>query len=150
MSNGHKATDYVFLADDDALKNFLRAWEAGTLPKPQWTHAAHVAVSACYAYACEPEEAFERLKRGVIHYNTSVGTVNSDTSGYHETLTRFWSGLICEHLRGGQFPSRLEAARSAVAEFGEDRARLTSYYSFDWLKDVRARREWVLPDREPD
>jgi len=142
--------DYAFLADDDTLEEFLCAWEAGTLPKPQWTHAAHVAVSACYAYACEPEEAFERMKRGVIHYNTCAGTVNSDTNGYHETLTRLWSGLICKHVRSGEFASRFAAVRSAVAEFGEDRARHKRYYSFDVVKDVRARREWVLPDREPE
>ena len=142
--------EYAFLADDETLEEFLRAWEAGILPKPQWTHAAHVAVSSCYAYACDRDEAFERMKRGVIHYNNCVGTANSDTSGYHETLTRFWSGLICEHVKGSEFPSRLAAVRSSVAEFGEDRGRHASYYSFDVIKDVRARREWMLPDREPE
>lgn len=149
MRDVQKKMEHAFLADDETLEEFLRAWEAGTLAKPQWTHAAHVAVSSCYAYVCEPEEAFARMKRGVIHYNTCVGTVNSDTSGYHETLTRLWSVLICEHVKAGEFPSRLAAVRSAVAEFGEDRGRHANYYSFDVVKDVRARREWVLPDREP-
>lgn len=141
---------YPFLATEGALETFLREWESGTLPKKSWTHAAHVGVSACFAYEHEAEEAFRRMKAGIIHYNTCVGTVNSDSSGYHETLTRFWSGAICEFVREGEFPSRLEAARGAVLKFAHDRERHRRHYSFDVVRDVRARREWVRPDLQPE
>jgi hypothetical protein len=141
---------YPFLASDMALETFLKEWASGTLPKKSWTHAAHVGVSACVAYEHEPEEAFQRMKAGIIHYNTCVGTLNSDTSGYHETLTRFWSGVIWEFVRRGEFPSRLEAVRAAVLKFGEDRERHRGYYSFDVVRDVRARREWVRPDLQSE
>ena len=84
---------YAFLLSAAALDDFLAAWEAGTLPHSQWTHAAHVAVAACYAFDLTPADALLRTRRGIIHFNNCVGTPNTDTRGYHETLTRLWSGI---------------------------------------------------------
>jgi hypothetical protein len=36
----------AYLTDGATLEAFIGAWRAGTLPKPEWTHAAHVAVCA--------------------------------------------------------------------------------------------------------
>jgi hypothetical protein len=143
--NGHP-----FLENDHALDDFFRRWQSGTLPKTCWTHAAHVAVAACLAFDHPPEHAFELTRSGIIHHNESVGTANTETSGYHETLTRFWSGLIGDCVRSGNFPSRLVAVRHAVTKFGNDRDCFRPFYSFDVVNDPRARREWIPPDRSPN
>ena len=39
-------TEGRFMADHEALTNFIRQWQECTLPKAAWTHAAHVAVAA--------------------------------------------------------------------------------------------------------
>jgi hypothetical protein len=143
------ANRYPFLESEQALEQFLRQWKAGSLPKSAWTHAAHVAVAACLAFAHPPATAFELTRTGIIHFNHCVGTANTDTSGYHETLTRFWSDTVGRLVRGGGFPSRLAAVRSAVNRFGEARDHHRSYYSFDVVRDSRARREWIPPDRQP-
>ena len=87
--------------------------------------------------------------RGILHFNDCVGTANTEDSGYHETLTRFWAGIVGGFVRVRQFPSRFEAVREAVRQFGEDRDRHRLYYGFDVVRDRRARREWIEPDREP-
>jgi hypothetical protein len=138
-----------FLQNDRALDLFFDQWQSGTLPKTSWTHAAHVAVGTCLAFDHPPEEAFRLAKSGILHFNESAGTANTATSGYHETLTRFWSGILGGFVRGGRFRSRLEAVRGAVHEFGEARTHHLRYYSFDVVKDRRARREWIPPDRAP-
>jgi len=135
-----------FLASEESLAEFLRTWEAGQLSKAAWTHPAHVAVAACYAFECDVEATFAKMKVGIIRHNESVGTANTETNGYHETLTRFWAGEICGLVRAGQFPSRLEAVRAAVAAFGTERDRFRRFYGFDLVNDRRARREWVAPD----
>ena len=140
---------HPFLQSDHALDHFFHQWQSGTLPKSSWTHAAHVAVAACLAYDHPPERAFELTRSGIIHHNESVGTANTETSGYHETLTRFWSGVIGEAVRSGNFPSRFEAVRHAVAKFGIDRNLFRPFYSFDVVNDRRARRQWIPPDRDP-
>ena len=141
--------EYPFVADAAALESFMRDWETGVLPHRSWTHTAHVAVAAYYAFAYPPEEAFNKTKAGIIHYNLCVGTANSDDSGYHETLTRFWSETIGALLRNHHFASQLDAVRDAVNTFGEDRDRHHLYYSFDVVRHRQARREWIRPDRRP-
>jgi hypothetical protein len=140
---------YPFVESEAALEDFVSGWKAGTLPKPNWTHAAHVAVAAYLAFDYAAEEALSLTRAGIVHYNTCVGTPNTEDNGYHETLTRFWSGEIGNLVRGGRFASRLEAVRRAVQLFGEDRNRHRLFYSFDVVRDRRARREWMAPDRWP-
>ena len=99
----------AYLADEAALDAFVAAWRAGTLPKPEWTHAAHVAVCAWHAWDGPPvETVFAAMKRGIVAYNEAVGTANTATSGYHETLTRFWAGVVVDASarRGAADPSR--------------------------------------------
>lgn len=138
-----------FLHGEEELDRFLAAWRAGTLPKNEWTHAAHVAVAACHLFDRPKEKALEEIRAGIIHYNTCVGTANTDHSGYHETLTRFWTGLVAGLLGSRPQASRLAFVRAAVRTLGGDSALFRSYYSFDVVKDVRARREWIAPDRGP-
>jgi hypothetical protein len=140
---------FALLKSESELQGFVEAWKAGRLPKAEWTHAAHVAMAAYFAFDCAVDVTFAIMKTGILHHNTSVGTPNTEDNGYHETLTRFWAGEISAFVRSGRFTSRLDAARAAVAAFGGDRDRFRQYYSFDVVRDRRARREWVAPDREP-
>jgi len=148
LGNSLENSAYPFLESYLTLDRFFSQWQSGTLPKSSWTHAAHVAVAACLAYDHPPERAFELTRSGIIHHNESVGTANTETSGYHETLTRFWSGIIGDAVRAGNFPSRFEAVRHAVNQFGADRNRFRLFYSFDVVNDRVARKEWILPDRD--
>jgi hypothetical protein len=143
------APEPSFLQSEDALESFLRRWENGQLSKAEWTHAAHVAVAACYTWDHDAGEAFTLMKAGIIRHNTAVGTLNTEDSGYHETLTRLWTVLVQNATGSAGFPNRLEAVRAAVRAFGDDRKRYELYYSFDVVKDRRARREWVEPDLRP-
>lgn len=148
MPNGSTAVASkapAFLASDDALRDFVQDWEDCRLPKSAWTHAAHVAVAAWYAFEFDFDGTFARMKTGIIRFNEIVGTANTETSGYHETLTRFWAGEICRVIRSGPFPTRLEAAAAAVERFGRS-DYFRSFYSFDVVNHRHARKEWVPPD----
>lgn len=138
-----------FVDTAEAWASFLDAWQAGTLPRGAFTHAAHVAVAASFAFDHEPDAAFRLTKDGILAFNASVGVVSTETSGYHETLTRFWSQVIGAFVRRGGFATRLDAVRAAVEEFGEDRNLHRKFYSFDVVADRRARREWIKPDLRP-
>lgn len=134
---------YDFITSPDALDKFVAAWEAGSLTKTCWNHAGHVAVGAHYAVRY-PSNAFERTKSGILRYNQAVGTENSDVSGYHETLTRFWAEVLARFVKGIADP--FEAAVKAVHKFGEDRDLHHLYYSFDVVRSTEARRAWIPPD----
>lgn len=134
---------YPFLASDTAFRDFVAAWEQGTLPREQWTHAAHVSIGACYVLRYD-EAALARIREGILHYNTAVGTAKTDSSGYHETLTRFWAETIAAAVTG--FDDERQAACRAVELFGDDRDRPRRFYSFDVVGSGEARRTWIAPD----
>jgi hypothetical protein len=87
------------------------------------------------------------MRSGVVRHNEAVGTANTDSGGYHETLTCFWMAAIADHLEARRPETTLDAIRAAVMRFGEDRDLPRRHYTFDVVRDVRARREWVAPDR---
>ena len=61
---------------------------ARDLPRAEWTHEAHLAATT-YLLLRHPEIDLDAELPGLIRrYNESVGGVNSDTEGYHETITR--------------------------------------------------------------
>jgi hypothetical protein len=137
---------HPFLESERTLEEFIDAWERGTLPKKSWTHGAHVGVAAYFAYEY-PAEALVRVMRlGIRHYNLASGGANTEDNGYHETLTRFWASEVGNLVCSGRFGSRLEAARAALARFGECSGHFRKFYNFDVLGNRRARREWVAPD----
>ncbi len=57
-----------------------------TLPKKEWTHAAHFA--AAFWVLRRPDMDAARDMPGLIRaYNEATGVANTDTTGYHETIT---------------------------------------------------------------
>jgi hypothetical protein len=136
--------EFEFLKSEPALKSLVARWLDRTLPGPEFTHAAHLATCAWLAFDHQGEELVQVMKRGLIRFNAAVGTPNSLDRGYHETLTRFWCVLV-EKAVGGQV-TRLGAARTVVAKYGEDRLASDRYYSFDVLRSREARARWIPPD----
>jgi hypothetical protein len=136
-----------FLASARDLEQFVADWESCRLPRPRWTHAAHVAVAAYYAYLLPPSMAFEAMRSGILRFNECVGTKNTDHSGYHETLTRFWSETIGAFVSAGNFPSAYAAVGAAVKEYGDNRDLHRQFYDHDIVSDSIARREWIRPNR---
>ncbi len=138
------------LIDEDHLTGFLKAFEHGTWPKADWTHAAHIAVAGCYLFDYPLEIATDRMRLGVRHYNHCVGTRNTDRSGYHETLTVFWMTIVKSHLdRLPWNTPRLEAVRQLVEVLGPQRDLFEEYYGFDVVQSVEARRSWMRPNLKP-
>jgi len=122
------------------------AMTACTLPKPEWTHHAHLRAGLWHVLAFGQDHALVLLRERIARYNTSVGTANTDSSGYHETLTRFYVGLIAGFLRGHDRSAPVdELAAALIAEHG-DREVPLRYYSRERLFSVEARRGWIEPD----
>jgi len=146
---GDRALAHDFLDSPDAFAAFVDAWRRGTLARERWTHAAHVAVAAGYAFSLRGEALCDAMRDGIMTFNRCVGAANTETSGYHETLTRFWCGTIERLIADRGLASAHDAAVAAVAEFGESRDLFRKYYDFDVVGDRTARRTWVPPATTP-
>jgi hypothetical protein len=136
-----------YLKSEEGLEEFSARFEGGTLPKEQFTHAAHVAVCCLHLFNEDADTALERLRVLIPKFNESVGGQNTDSAGYHETITVFWVRVLAEFYRTKDWESRLGFVREGIAEFGDRRGLHADYYSFDVVKSKEARRTWIAPDR---
>jgi hypothetical protein len=128
------------------IADFIHAFESRTLPKPRWTHHAHLLVGLWYLSKHAPEQALDIVRERIRAYNEAVGTANTDEGGYHETLTRFYLEGIAAHVaRHGEQPLGGLLQLLLKSPLARSDWPLT-YYSRERLFSVRARREWVEPD----
>jgi hypothetical protein len=125
-----------------------RSVETRTLPKCEWTHAAHFA--ATMWILTHPNLVAERDMPAVIRdYNEATGTRNTDTTGYHETITQASIRVARAFLAVRPDAGRAEALSVLLASpFGRS-DWLFAYYSRGLLFSVEARRRWVEPDLSP-
>ena len=120
-----------------------------TLPKAEWTHHAHLRAGLWHVVHHGPFQAINLLRDRIRAYNESVGTANTDTSGYHETITRFYVVVIDRFLSRADRDRDLDAiADQLIAELGDQRLPL-HHYSEARLFSPVARRAWIEPDLRP-
>lgn len=124
---------------------FLAAFEGCALPKEQWTHGAHLLTGACYVRELGRESALTKMRECVRRYNESVGGRNTETGGYHETITAMWIRLLDSLWRECQPMERAAFAAHAVAMFEPRKAVFREYYDFDVVGSTEARLRWVEP-----
>ncbi|PTS89447.1 MULTISPECIES: hypothetical protein [unclassified Caulobacter] len=120
-----------------------------SLPKAEWTHAAHLA--ATLRLVRQRNAGLERDLPDIIRtYNVAAGGVNDDTSGYHETLTQAYLAAIRAFV--SDLPEGLsdgEAVARLLASPMGDRAWPLTFWSRERLFSVEARRTWLEPDLAP-
>ena len=134
-------------ADPGAIDRIGKRLLACSLPKEEWTHEAHLA--AClWLVRDRPDIDPERDLPGIIsRYNVSVGGVNDDTQGYHETITQVYIAAVRDHLRSRPDGDSLVEAVNAllVSDRGRRDWPLRSY-SPETLFSAEARLTFVAPD----
>jgi hypothetical protein len=121
-----------------------------TLPKREWTHAAHVA-AAVYLVTRRPVGAAEREMPDIIRaYNLATGVENTDTAGYHETITQASLHVVRSVLQNLSGEASLHVRTNAVLDAGyAQKDWLLRHWRRETLFSVVARRGWVEPDLVP-
>ena len=123
----------------------MRGFLARTLPKSQWTHHAHLRVGLWHALEYGDDHALDLLRERICAYNESTGVANTDHSGYHETITRFYLLVIRAFVRsvdrGGSFGGLVD---ELIDRHG-DRELPLQYYTSERLFSPAARRSWIRP-----
>jgi len=144
------AVTQLYVADDAALDLLVLRFRERTLPKAEWTHAAHLAVGTWHVHRYGVTAAVDLLRDGIRALNESHGTANTDSGGYHETVTRAYAHLIAGFLGACPESSTLaERVEALLASPLAGKNALLEYYSRDRLMSVVARREWNGPDLKP-
>ncbi len=131
------------MTGDEATDALVLGFEACTLDKAKWTHAAHVTTALAYLREHSRDEATRRMRDNIRKYNASVG---GPPTAYHETITLAWIAVIvrfrAEHDRGQPFAELV----AALVDHCASKDYLLAHYSKELLFSNLARAEWVPPD----
>lgn len=128
------------------IKHLIERFENRQLPKVEWTHEAHLVVAIWYTWHHDEDEAMNLVRDFIWNHNESVGTANSETDGYHESITKFWVYVGKRFLESNEFEGYTEACTAFIdSKFASSKHPL-QYYTADVLFSLEARRNWVEPD----
>jgi hypothetical protein len=119
---------------------------ACTLPKREWTHEAHLRVGLWHLLHHGADEALALLRDRIRRYNAASGVANTDHTGYHETITRFYVWVIDRFLQSVDRHHPVDQLAEELIQRWGDRGLPLRYYSRERLCSVLARRRWVGPE----
>lgn len=130
---------------------FLKQFEACTLPFGQWTHRAHVKVAFLYLSRSSFDSALELMRSGVKRYNAANNVPEGPTSGYNETTTVAFMRLIDATMKayGQAFPT------PDAESFCDTHPQLLSkhilrlFYSPQRRMHPEAKQRFIEPDLAP-
>ncbi|MFN4358090.1 hypothetical protein [Sphingopyxis alaskensis] len=122
---------------------------ACALPRAAWTHEAHLA--ACLWLLTErPDIDIDAEIAGLIRrFNESVGGVNDDHNGYHDSITRAYVAGVRRFLSETDATGLTDRVNALLLSDVGRRDWPLRFYSRELLFSVPARRGFVEPDLAP-
>ena len=135
------------LTTDAEIEDLGEGLLACTLPREAWTHEAHLGATT-YLVLRRPDINLDAELPGIIrHFNESVGGINSETEGYHETITRAFLRGVRLFLEEADPDEPLhELINELLLSPMGRRDWPMRFYSPGRLFSVEARRAFVRPD----
>jgi hypothetical protein len=132
--------------NDGAIRRVGEGMVARTLPRADWTHEAHLAATA-WLLVQRADIAPERDLPALIRaYNESVGGVNDETQGYHETITQVSIRAVRTALARSEGRGLCDRVNALLQAPEGRRDWPLRFYSTERLFSKAARLGWVEPD----
>ncbi|MFM7403770.1 MAG: hypothetical protein ACKO1N_06680 [Erythrobacter sp.] len=140
----------TLLSTDPAIERIALGVIDRTLPKGDWTHEAQFAAALWLLRNHSKLTRPAAIRALITGYNEATKTPNTDSSGYHHTITLASMKAARHHLASYPAEAPLHAVLSSLmmSELGKS-DWLLAHWSRDVLFSVAARRRWVEPDISP-
>jgi len=136
-----------FFTTDAEIEHLGKGLLACSLRRDEWTHEAHLAATTYLLTHRSDVDLDTELRDIIRRYNESVGGVNSDTEGYHETITRsFLHGVRLFLAEADREAALHELVNALLRSPMGSRDWPLRFYSRERLFSVEARRNFVAPD----
>ena len=117
-----------------------------TLPKSEWTHQAHLRTGLWHRMRHSPTETLELLRERISAFNLAKGGENTESAGYHETITRFYVHVIGHFLASADTRRPIDELEGELIDRFGDKELPLRYYTKERLFSTEARLGWVPPD----
>lgn len=121
-----------------------------TLSQADWNHRRHLRVAWLHLERWPLDIAHIRMRVGIILLNAAHGLIETETRGYHETLTRFWLETVAR-LRANESRVPNPSPEHTSFAFYERHPELLekgfplAFYRQEDLFSGHARACWVEP-----
>ncbi len=140
----------MIFTDDATIERVARGVIDRTLPKRDWTHAGHFAAALWLCRHRPDLAAPDGIRTLISGYNEATGTANTDTGGYHHTITLASMRAAAAHLarHPAETPLHVVLAALIASAYGHP-DWLLAHWRHDLLFGVSARKGWIEPDISP-
>lgn len=136
----------AFYSTETEIEELVHQFSTQTLPVDKWTHEAHLTVALYHIYNHPLETATCYLRSGIIIYNHTVGTENSDIGGYHETITVFWIKVISNYIKVFSGQALITVCNDFLESEFSSKDYAFTFYSREMLLSKAARAFFINPD----
>jgi hypothetical protein len=109
-----------------------------SLPQSEWTHRGHITATHVLIRQQGRDATLALCRERIPRLNDAHGVANSDTGGFHDTLTVFFVAAVADAIGRGL------TIDETVAELDRDAA--LRWWSEPVLMSVEARHGFVTPD----
>ncbi|MCT2400208.1 hypothetical protein [Novosphingobium mangrovi (ex Huang et al. 2023)] len=136
------------LSDDSSIESLALRFIDARLPKAEWTHEGHFAAALWLCRHRPDLAAPDEIRTLITRYNAATGTPNTETEGYHHTITLASMRAAHHHLRSHAPDAPLHQVLRALMASAHGRTDwLLAYWHRDTLFSPAARRAWHAPDK---
>lgn len=131
------------------VAHIIAGLKARTLAKTEWTHGAHLVAAVALLDEVGLDGALRAMPDMIRRYNETAGGQNTDTEGYHHTITVFYLHVINDFVAQHHRAPVHDRASALLGSVLAARDYALSFYSKELLFSAVARRDYVPPDLKP-
>ena len=133
--------------DDSSVERHVLRFLDRTLPKEEWTHEGHFAAALWLLRNRPALTSPDGMRTLIMRYNDATGKPNSDSEGYHHTITRASMRAAGDQLAAHPSGEPLHKVLRSLMRSACGRTDwLLEHWRAETLFSVAARRSWVDPD----
>lgn len=140
--------EYYIPSTQSEFDHIINGFRAKTLPAKEWTHEAHLIAGLWHVANFGFDEALVKMRENIKTYNEATGGQNTDSSGYHESITVFWVWILNEFWKVNSIDNQdFERICNAYLKSKYcDRNVAFHFYTREKLLSREARLAFVEPD----
>jgi hypothetical protein len=130
-------------------ESIIAEFRSGAMTRERFNHRAHLCVGLYHLsrpWLDDEGTAAQRVRDAILAFNDRVGAVQTETSGYHETITLFYVRIIRYFLSTRHPTEEFNALADTLLEQWGDPKLPLQYWSKERLMSWDARLAWVDPD----
>ncbi len=136
----------MIYTNDEEIIRLVKEFEAGAIPRKEWTHAAHLTVALWYARDHDLDLAVEKMRVGIFNLLKSFDIDLAKEMPYHETLTVFWMRTVFAYLENSNERDSLRQLANNLIKTCGDSGLSLKFYSREVLFSVEALAKYIEPD----